>query len=230
MSAACTRESRRTATVSAACSTRAKRSPDQLAEQALERVVERTNFEQADRRVAREPRQRGGQLTRTRGLDDETVSYLVECHSTYRSPARASCVGACRSRTRRSIGTAPRPIPPDRECPTRAAGPRVRATRSAHRTSQRRRTRSDRAAGSRAPACTPAVTGHRSDRERHRGRTPRPDPWWDVRARAGGGRSSSCPRRWRRPDRLALAVPPGSGRRARSYRIALRQSVEAEKG
>ena len=43
-------------------SARATRSPDQLPEQALERVVERAHLEQADRRVAREARQRGRQL------------------------------------------------------------------------------------------------------------------------------------------------------------------------
>ena len=40
------------------------RSSDQLPEQALERVVERAHLEQADRLVAREPRQRGRQLAR----------------------------------------------------------------------------------------------------------------------------------------------------------------------
>ena len=47
-------------------------------------------------------------------------------------------------------------------------------------------------------------------------RTPRCDLPSGGRARAAGGTSSSCPRRWRPRDRCARAAPRRSGRRARS--------------
>ena len=81
---------------------------------------------------------------------------------------------------------------------------------------RRRRPRSDRAAGSRARACSRAAPARRSDRARRRGRTPRCGPRSDARARAAGGRSSSCPRRSRRRGRCARAAPRCSGRRAPS--------------
>ena len=46
-----------------------RRSSHQLPEQALQRVVEGAHLEQPDRRVAGEPRQRGGQLAGLHGLD-----------------------------------------------------------------------------------------------------------------------------------------------------------------
>ena len=52
-----------------------------------------------------------------------------------RSPARASCAAACRSRTRRSAGSGPRRARRGRGCRTRAGARHAPAARSARRTS-----------------------------------------------------------------------------------------------